>query len=205
MIIKILLYIVILFKIFYLICIFTGDKKGIFINDPLKEDSQILFEFCAWYIIKCKEFNESKLVSVAKKRNFNDLQLLTETSLLSPDQFSNIQSFIPTNMTFVTQYILAITTPDDRLDDYGISQIKKQNLIFKMAEAIQKGIEIKSRLHFPTEKRQALQQHLRNQCNITKLFISRNTSLSTKYLKMDLATTNIAIGIITSFIIIYYL
>lgn len=161
----------------------------------------MLFEFCSWYLIKHEEFKymqqQTKLFSVAKKRNINDLELLTETSELSPGQFQNIQSFIPSNMTFVTQYLLAVTTDDKKLLSYGITQIRKRNLILRMAESIQTGIEIRSRLHFPPEKIQALQQHLRKLCNESKLFVSRNSSKSTKYFKLDLVNTNIAIGIIT--------
>jgi hypothetical protein len=54
---------------------------------------------------------------------------------------------MPLHFTFIIEYLIVVTCDNsEQLLLYGITPTRKRNLILRMSESIQKGIEIKDRL-----------------------------------------------------------
>lgn len=101
-------------------------------------------------------------------------EFIDEIDELSPNQFNNLQLYIPSEFSFITKFLLAVTLDPEKLLTFGITQNMKHNLVLRMGESIQTGIRIKDRLSLNNDIISNMRSLIKAKCHKLKLFINKN-------------------------------
>jgi hypothetical protein len=173
------------YKYFNLVLVPMPSQSGkditrIFMNDISKTDLELFMQYYLLYLVKSKEKKEiirqADLFKSGKKRQLQ-FDSVKNADNITPNTFQFIIDSIPAQYKFITQYLLAVCTDDeDVLKSYGISPIRKRNLILRMAESIETGIAIKERELGNVESIREMRRLLRIHCEKTKLYSNKNLS-----------------------------
>jgi len=108
--------------------------------------------------------------------------LFQDIQTFAPSILEHLKTLLPPNMSFLTQYLIAVSCddPEKLLQQYGISQTKKNSLIIRMSESIQEGLLIKERLTADNGHLMEIRKFIQRNCIQNKLFCNTRKNNRTK-------------------------